>query len=227
MPTHPALLDWLAAQLISSDWSLKHIHRLILSSYTYQQSSEFDSKWSIKDPQNKFVWRFAPRRLEAEAIRDSILKVSNQLDDTMYGAGTLDESMRRRSIYFMIKRSKLIPMLQVFDSPEPLVSQGQRPTTTVAPQALLLMNNPNIRQYCVDGAKQLLGESSDETAVVHELYMRSLSREPSKQEIQQAVAFLSQQTESYKSTGVSTAEQLAMADLIQVMLCLNEFCYIY
>jgi hypothetical protein len=118
-------------------------------------------------------------------------------------------------------------MLQVFDSPEPLVSQGQRPTTTVAPQALLLMNNPNIRQYCVDGAKQLLGESSDETAVVHELYMRSLSREPSKQEIQQAVAFLSQQTESYKSTGVSTAEQLAMADLIQVMLCLNEFCYIY
>ena len=227
LPTHPALLDWLAAQLISSDWSLKHIHRLILSSYTYQQSSEFDSKWSIKDPQNKFVWRFAPRRLEAEAIRDSILKVSNQLDDTMYGAGTLDESMRRRSIYFMIKRSKLIPMLQVFDSPEPLVSQGQRPTTTVAPQALLLMNNPNIRQYCVDGAKQLLGESSDETAVVHELYMRSLSREPSKQEIQQAVAFLSQQTESYKSTGVSTAEQLAMADLIQVMLCLNEFCYIY
>ncbi len=136
-PTHPGLLDWLALQLIANDWSLKHIHSLILSSYTYQQSSDSHEANALVDPENSYFWRFSPRRLEAEAIRDSILQATGQLDETMFGKGTLDESMRRRSIYFTVKRSKLVPMLQVFDVPEPLVSQGQRPTTTVAPQALL------------------------------------------------------------------------------------------
>ena len=127
----------------------------------------------------------------------------------------------------MVKRSKLIPMLQVFDTPEPLVSQGQRPTTTVAPQALLLMNNPHIRKFCVDGAKLLLEENPDNSSLINELYNRSLSRQPTKQEMTQALAFLQSQTDLYLKSGTSPAPEMATADLLQVMLCLNEFCYIY
>ena len=86
-------------------------------------------------------------RLEAEVIRDQMLAVSGQLDSTMFGPGTLDANMKRRSIYFMIKRSRLVPMMQIFDSPEPLVSVGSRPATTIAPQALMFMNNRQVRSY--------------------------------------------------------------------------------
>lgn len=226
-PSHPDLLDWLANQLIKHDWKLKTIHQLILSSYTYQQSSDYRKADAVQDPDNQYLWRFSPRRLEGEALRDSILNVTGQLDSRMFGAGTLDESMRRRSIYFMIKRSKLIPMLQVFDVPEPLVSQGQRPTTTVAPQALLLLNNPHIRKYCENGAKQLLTESQDLTRLVTHLYQRTLSRQPSVSETEKSLTFLTQQTQSYTDSGSNTPEEDAFADLFQLVICLNEFCYIY
>lgn len=226
-PTHPALLDWLANQLIANNWSLKHIHSLILSSYTYQQTSEHHVQNAEKDPENAFYWRFSPRRLEAEAIRDSILQATNQLDQTMFGKGTLDESMRRRSIYFTIKRSKLVPMLQVFDVPEPLVSQGQRPTTTVAPQALLLLNNPHLRKCCEDRAMELLKLGLENPQLVDTLYQSSLSRPPQKRELVKAADFLQSQTVSYQQSGVTDAQAQATADLIQLLFCLNEFCYVY
>ncbi|MBA61488.1 MAG: hypothetical protein CMJ76_03895 [Planctomycetaceae bacterium] len=226
-PTHPGLLDWLALELIANDWSLKHIHSLILSSYTYQQSSAYHQENAQADPDNLYVWRFSPRRLEAEAIRDSILQATGQLDETMFGKGTLDESMRRRSIYFTVKRSKLVPMLQVFDVPEPLVSQGQRPTTTVAPQALLLLNNPHLRQCCEDSAAELLQENMEDIALIDLFYRRSLSRSPNQNEKQKAARFLASQAVSYEESGVADAKIQATADLIQLMLCLNEFCYVY
>ena len=226
-PSHPDLLDWLANQLIKNDWKLKTIHQLILSSYTYQQSSEYRKADAVQDPDNRYLWRFSPRRLEGEAIRDSLLHVTGQLDSRMFGAGTLDESMRRRSIYFTIKRSKLIPMLQIFDVPEPLVSQGQRPTTTVAPQALLLLNNAHIRKYCEGGSKQLLKDSQDLTDLVTQLYQRTLSRQPTLSETEKSLAFLTQQSQSYTDSGSATPEEDACADLFQLVICLNEFCYIY
>jgi cytochrome c553 len=226
-PSHPDLLDWLANQLIKNDWKLKTIHQLILSSYTYQQSSEYRKTDAVQDPDNRYLWRFSPRRLEGEAIRDSLLHVTGQLDSRMFGAGTLDESMRRRSIYFTIKRSKLIPMLQIFDVPEPLVSQGQRPTTTVAPQALLLLNNAHIRKYCEGGSKQLLKDSQDLTDLVTQLYQRTLSRQPTLSETEKSLAFLTQQSQSYTDSGSATPEEDACADLFQLVICLNEFCYIY
>ena len=227
LPSHPDLLDWLANQLITNKWKLKYIHQLILSSYTYQQSSDYRKTDALLDPENQYHWRFSPRRLEGEALRDSILNVTGQLDTRMFGAGTLDEAMRRRSIYFTIKRSKLIPMLQVFDVPEPLVSQGQRPTTTVAPQALLLLNNAHIRKYCEDGAKQLRSDSQDRTRLVTQLYQRALSRQPPLSETEKGLEFLNQQTQSYTNSGSNSPEEDALADLFQLMLCLNEFCYIY
>ena len=226
-PSHPQLLDWLANQLIKNDWKLKHVHQLILSSYTYQQSSAYRKANALQDPDNQYLWRFNPRRLEGEAIRDSMLHVTGQLDTKMFGAGTLDEAMRRRSIYFTIKRSKLIPMLQIFDVPEPLVSQGQRPTTTVAPQALLLLNNVHIRKCCEDGAKQLRNDTQDLKKLVTQLYQRTLSRPPTISEAEKGVSFLNKQTRSYTDSGSNAPAEDALADLFQLMLCLNEFCYIY
>ena len=100
---------------------------------------------SASIPNNTLFWHRQRQRLEGEAIRDAILAVSGTLDETMFGPGTLDQAMKRRSIYFQIKRSQFPPMLTAFDAPDTLQSMGLRPSTTVAPQSLLLMNNPQIR----------------------------------------------------------------------------------
>src|SRR5690606_12424068 len=118
-------------------WRVKRMHKLMMLSAAYQQSSSFDEAKSAVDPDNELLWRFRPRRLEAEAIRDSLLAVSGALDRTLYGPGTLDQLSPRRSIYFTIKRSEMIPMMQLFDAPDALQGISQRQTTTIAPQALL------------------------------------------------------------------------------------------
>ena len=154
-PSHPELLDWLALRLIENGWKLKPMHKLILASATWRQTSQFSPDKAEKDLENRLLWRFLPRRLDGEVIRDSLLSVSGMLDDTMYGKGTLDERSRRRSIYFMIKRSKLIPVMQLFDAPEPLVSQGRRMNTTIAPQALMLMNSPKRARLCKEPCRSV------------------------------------------------------------------------
>ncbi|MDC0304238.1 DUF1553 domain-containing protein [Akkermansiaceae bacterium] len=222
LPTHPKLLDFLAQKLISSGWNIKALHREILLSATWLQSSEPSKEKAAIDPTNKFLWRFTPRRLEAEVIRDSILAASSQLDTTMFGPGTLDESHRRRSIYFMIKRSRLIPIMQVFDQPEPLVSQGSRPSTTIAPQALLFMNNPQVVKWAHGLAETLDASQPDEA--IRQLYLRTLTREPTPTELTNSRAFFDSQSTSYPKD--KNAVQLALADLCQVMLSLNEFIYL-
>ncbi len=222
LPTHPDLLDVLAHKLITSGWNIKALHREILLSATWLQSSELSAGKATIDPTNQFLWRFPSRRLEAEVIRDSILAASSQLDTTMFGPGTLDESHRRRSIYFMIKRSRLVPIMQVFDQPEPLVSQGSRPSTTIAPQALLFMNNPQVVQWARALAGQL--DSSQPDKAIHELYLRTLTREPTAAELAESRAFFDSQSTSYSKN--KNASQLALADLCQVMFSLNEFIYL-
>ena len=222
LPTHPKLLDFLAQRLITSGWNIKAIHREILLSATWLQSSEPSAEKNAIDPTNKFLWRFTPRRLEAEVIRDSILAASSQLDTTMFGPGTLDESHRRRSIYFMIKRSRLIPIMQVFDQPEPLVSQGSRPSTTIAPQALLFMNNPQLVKWARGLAENLDANQPDEA--IRQLYLRTLTREPTPTDLTNSRAFFDSQSTSYSKD--KNAVQLALADLCQVMLSLNEFIYL-
>ncbi len=226
-PTHPELLDWLASKLIASGWDLKAFHKLMMTSAVYQQSSEFDQADFRVDPQNKWCWRFSPRRLEAEIIRDSMLSVGGELDRTMFGRGTLDERMKRRSIYFMIKRSKLIPMMQIFDSPEPLVSVGDRPSTTIAPQALLFMNNSNVRGYARSFARSLAStaEKSLANAVITG-YIAAIGRPPNDDELNGNVAFIESQTKSYQSDNQNPPRELALADFCQVLMCLNEFIYI-
>ena len=141
-PTHPELLDWLAGELIAGGWRLKPIHKQIVMSAAYMQSAAANETNAKADPDNRTFWRHPTQRLEAEVIRDALLAVSGVLDPTMFGPGTLDPASRRRSIYFTVKRSKLIPMLTIFDAPDALGGVGQRPTTTVAPQALYLDEQP-------------------------------------------------------------------------------------
>ena len=114
-PTHPELLDWLAVELVHGGWRLKPIHKLILTSAVYLESDENDAARRAVDHDNLLCWHKSGKRLEAEIIRDAMLSVSGLLDERMFGAGTLDEKMRRRSIYFFVKRSQLVPMMTLFD----------------------------------------------------------------------------------------------------------------
>jgi mono/diheme cytochrome c family protein len=225
-PTHPELLDWLAKELIAREWKLKSMHKLIMTSAAYQQASTFDATDAKTDPENQFLWRFSPRRLEAELVRDNLLAVSGKLDRTQFGPGTLDEAHLRRSIYFMIKRSKLVPMMQLFDQPEPLVSVGGRPSTTIAPQALMFINNPQVRSYAHAFAKQLLEAKGSPEATVRQAYLQAIAREPDADELNSATAFLAEQGKSYQADGKAQPQELALADFCQVLFGLNEFVYV-
>ena len=220
-PTHPELLEYLANRLIDSGWKLKALHREIMLSNTYAQSSDPVKDSMAVDPGNELLWRFSPRRLEAEIIRDSMLAVAQELDPKMFGAGTLSPTQKRRSIYFMIKRSRLMPMMQIFDQPEPLVSQGGRPSTTIAPQALLFMNGQQVVQHAAALAR--LVSADDDEGAVREIYRRALARPPTPPETRQSLAFISAQAESYE---VANAGDLALADFCQVVFGLNEFIYL-
>ncbi|MFM7117752.1 MAG: DUF1553 domain-containing protein, partial [Planctomycetota bacterium] len=225
-PTHPELLDYLAGELIRSDWRLKPIHQAICTSDTYLQGNKLaDDPRLAVDLDNHFVWYQAPRRLEAEAIRDAMLSASGQLDRTMYGPGTLDQNMRRRSVYFFIKRSGLIPMMMLLDWPEHLVSIGQRQTTTVAPQALMFMNSPQGRQYA-EAFAQRISSAGDETASVRLAYQLALSRDPSGDELKVAADFIEGARSLRRDQGQTEVDAAALADFCQLLFGLNEFIYV-
>jgi mono/diheme cytochrome c family protein len=223
-PTHPELLDWLAADLIGHGWSLKRIHRLILTSAAYQEDSRFDAERAKLDRENLLRWRWAPRRLEAEPIHDALLAVSGLLNPSMFGPGTLDSNMRRRAVYFQIKRSQLIPMMMLFDWPEHLVSIGQRSTTTTAPQALAFMNSELGRQ-CASALSRRLPVQSHE-ASIKELYRLAYGREPSDIEARLAGEFLRRQGDRYRADGRLDPAKLARIDLAQAIMSMSEFIYV-
>jgi hypothetical protein len=223
-PSHPELLDWLASDLVANGWRLKRLHQLIMNSSVYMQSSRHDEDRASIDRNNDLLWRWSPRRLEAEAIRDSMLAVSGKLDRTMYGPGTLDQGMTRRSIYFFIKRSKLIPMMMLFDWPEHLVSIGRRSSTTIAPQALMFLNSPQGRDYAEALANQLPTDSFE--AAVKAGFRQTLARLPSAEEHPLSVAFLNQQTSVYQQQQVDHPRFAALVDFCQMLMSMNEFVYI-
>jgi hypothetical protein len=221
-PTHPELLDWMAQELIDQGWKLKALHRHLMTSETYMQSNRIPDDPRLKsDPDNLLWWHRPPRRLEAESIRDSMLVVSGLLDRTMYGPGTLDPNMKRRSIYFFIKRSQLVPMMMLFDWPEHLVSIGQRQTTTIAPQALAFMNNPIAR-----AAAEALANQLSDVQRIDEVFLKVLSRLPTDAERQAAFRFIAQAQKTRQEQNVSQPEKMAIADFCQILLCANEFIYV-
>lgn len=223
-PTHPELLDYLAARLIEGGWHLKPIHRLILMSAVYLQNGETNARAMEVDPENQFLWRQRSRRMEAEIIRDNLLAVSGVLDKSMFGPGSLKETDARRSIYLKVKRSSLIPILQLFDAPDAIQSIGHRDVTTVPPQALAMMNSPLIRQYAEKLAARIRAKGATEpVSIVQAAYELVLSRPPESAERDRMIAFINSQAASYGTDDM--ALPTAAVDYCQLMLCLNEFVY--
>ena len=224
-PSHPELLEWLAGELVRSGWSIRHVQRLIVSSRVWKQSGESDPERLQVDRDNRLLWHRPRRRLEAEALRDAMLSVSGRLNTAQFGPGTLDQSMDRRSIYFFIKRSALIPMMMLFDWPEHLVSIGRRPVTTIAPQALMFMNSPEGRSLASSFASRLQGLPAEDR--IEQAWWLALARSPLPQEVLEASSFLRHQQELYGADNAPNAAlQLALTDLCQTLFAMNEFAYV-
>jgi Protein of unknown function (DUF1549)/Protein of unknown function (DUF1553)/Planctomycete cytochrome C len=234
-PTHPELLEWLACSLVAGDWKLKALHHQIMTSRTYMQTGRLsDDPRAQIDPTNELLWHRPSRRLEAEAIRDSILSVSELLDTTLYGPGSLDPQMKRRSVYFFIKRSQLIQPMMLLDWPEHLVSIGRRQVTTIAPQSLQFMNAEWVRAGAVGLAARTGADLAGSTAVddqaieraVRQIHQLALSREISHRELAVALDFVKRSGHSKQTAGIANPMQTALTDYCQTIFCLSEFIYV-
>ena len=224
-PSHPALLDWLAGELIRGGWKLKSLHKLIMTSAVYVQAGKVTESGRQTDPENLLLWRRGSHRLEAEIIRDSLLTVSGTLDSTMFGKGTLDQDSTRRSIYFTIKRSQLIPLLQLFDAPDSMQGIATREESTVAPQALALLNSPVIGDLATKFAARVRPSSDISIeATIDRAYQVALSRPATVSEQATMKDFIQRQKESRGDA--ENAESLSVRDFCHLLLCMNGFVYI-
>src|SRR5262245_6339593 len=275
-PSHPELLDWLAAEFThptrnasdraaharsdganpqsaihnpqSKGWSWKAMHRLILLSNTYRQSSRFDEQAAGKDPENRLLWRMNPRRLEAEPLRDSVLAVSGKLNPEMFGPGIYpridpdvintgsrprwpldakdDHGTWRRSVYIFVKRSVLLPLIEVFDCPATVVSGPTRAVSTVSPQALALMNNEFVLQQAGFFAGRVAKEAgADRRAQVVRAFEIALNRAPNASEMEWSLSFLKSQADGYAQRKDEKPEASALRDVCHAIINLNEFVY--
>ena len=248
-PTHPELLDWLAGQFATSGWSMKSLHRLIMTSSVYQMDSQHvqASEYSVVDPEMELLWRFRRQRLDAEQIRDSILQVSGRLDRSLSGKTvplrnrqfvfdhtSIDHTKYdslRRAAYLPVIRNNLYTMFEQFDFPDPTMSTGNRNTTVVAPQALIMMNSELVIDSADALAQILIDERSDPVHRVELGYLRTLSRNPVDTEIQAALEFVLSMTNHRTVTDPNDAVQQA-AELqawslfCQTLLASNEFIYV-
>ncbi len=215
-PTHPELLDWLASELVANGWKLKPIHRLMVLSNAYQQSSSAPAQ--AADPENKLLWKMNRRRLEGEGIRDATLAAAGELNRQVGGpsvriplepevydliftegepdglwAVTPDERQHsRRSLYLFAKRNVRLPILEAFDQPDRLTPCAARPRSTFAPQALILVNGPFTRDQSLKMAASLL--KANPADPVTQAYRRALGRTPTLTETKLAAEFLKEQT---------------------------------
>ena len=195
-PSHPELIDYLSSQVVENGWSIKKIHRLIMLSSVYQESSANNPRYAEIDPENRLLWRASIRRLEFESIRDSLLAIGGTLSDTMYGRPVNFESnpnSTRRTIYGLVDRSDLPDALVNFDFANPDMPSGKRFDTTVPQQALFFMNSPLV----IEQAKRIVAEKgfkslTDEKAKVRFLYDRIYQRLPKDEELQLGIEFVLQ-----------------------------------
>jgi hypothetical protein len=188
LPTHPELLDFLAQRFIDSGGSIKEMLKLMLSSRAFKRSSEFSVLSSQLDPENKLLSHWTTRRLEAEAIRDSIVNLSGKLDTTLYGesVGSGDD---RRSIYVKVIRNSLPPFLTTFDSPVPFATRGQRDATNVPAQSLTLLNDPNVISWSRSWALRTASITPDDQRI-RQMFRQAFSREATADEVTQSQAYL-------------------------------------
>ncbi|HUQ91395.1 MAG TPA: DUF1553 domain-containing protein, partial [Bryobacteraceae bacterium] len=233
-PTHPELLDWLAVEFRERGWSIKHMHRLIMTSQTYQMGSSYANEENLrKDADNTWLWRYRQQRLDAEVVRDSILTVAGSLNPLMEGPAVFpklpEESLKsmkngiwksqpdgpdtwRRSIYVYRKRGLPFPFFEVFDLPDQTITCGRRNVSTVATQALTLMNNDFVLQHSKRFGERVRKLSTqDQGEQLKIAYEIALGRPPDEQE---------------RALGMEFLKKNSMDDFAHVMLNLSEFLYL-
>ncbi|MDB5385394.1 MAG: hypothetical protein JWM11_1040 [Planctomycetaceae bacterium] len=221
-PTHPELLDWLAAEFVAQGWSVKSMHRLIMNSAVYRQATDKQANsipaGRTADPGNRLYWHFDRRRLEGESLRDAMLATSGLLDPSMGGPGVRPElpanfkgrdwevsaktsDRLRRSVYIQVKRNLPYPFLQTFDQPDTFESCARRQVTTTGPQALTLLNSDSVIRYAQAFAGRLVLENPNATNsdIIRKAYVLAFSRAPSPEELAAAEQFLSVQSQVIQS----------------------------
>jgi hypothetical protein len=224
-PSHPELLDWLASRFIEQHWSLKQLIRTIMLSSLYQQVALIGNEgetlraMSAVDPTNRWLSHFPSRRLTAEELRDSMLAVSGRLDTTVGGKATMDLNRPRRSLYIQTVRADRRNFSTLFDAADPAQCVGKRNVTTVAPQALFMLNNAFVKESARSIATKLLAEApADEHARIQLAYSTLFGRVATENEVTIGTQFLATATQRDPST--------AWTEYIHVLLCANEFCYV-
>ena len=230
-PTHPNLLDWLAAEFQSGGRRIKAMHRLILTSQTWQQSALHPHAEQLekRDSANRLLWRSTRRRIDAETLRDSLLAVSGELDRTVGGAGfkptispealeglsrksaawqaSSPEQQKRRSLYIYLKRGLLPPMMTTFDLCDPTLSCGQRDVTIVPTQALSLLNNRFVHDHSEHLATVISQGASNQKEQVRQAWSRVLRRQPSARELEAGLKHLATQTRTFSEAKNSTPDE--------------------
>ena len=244
-PTHPELLDWLAAEFVDRGWSMRAIHRMILTSNAFRMSSRVDRSAVAKDPENDLLWRFDPRRLTAEELRDSILAVSGNLNlkkadgpsiypvippevlagQSVPGSGwgkSSPEEAASRSVFVFVKRSLTVPLLAAFDVPDPDAPCPVRFTTTQPTQSLAMLNSAFINEQAKIFADSLVKEAGNDRAAQVRLALRRVTqRTPTPAEVERGLKFIA---------AMQTEEKLPSAEALRrfclLMMNLNEFVYL-
>jgi hypothetical protein len=237
-PTHPELLDYLASRLVANDWQLKKLHREILLSNAYQMSSGITNEAMQADPENKLFSRFPHRRLTVEEMRDGLLAIDGSLDLTMggtlqsgfgtdseNGTGRMSikpESNKRRMVYIPLRRANLPAMLNLFDFGDATTVSGKRILTTVAPQALFMMNSGFVSERSRALAKAAMEHSPDASKRLDFLYLRVLNRMPEPAEKDQLLTYFS----DFRTKFERRSEEDAWFSVSRVLVASNDFLYL-
>jgi hypothetical protein len=243
-PSHPELLDYLASRFIASGWSMKAMHRLMMLSQAYQLASEGPESNLAADPDNKLLWKFNRRRLDAEEIRDSLLMMGGALDlsgspgphpfpaeetwqYTIHQPFSEAYGTNRRSVYLMVQRSRRHPYLALFDGADPNSGAAERTNSTSPLQALFFMNSGFVAQMASQFAAELIASDPDLTARVDRAYRRVLGRPPEREEIGRALDYLATaKSKLAASKCESERMELALASYLRALVQSNEFLFV-
>jgi hypothetical protein len=229
-PTHPQLLDYLAVRFMDQGWSMKKLVREVVLSHAYRLSTAYSARNFAVEPDNRLLWRQNRRRLEAEAIRDSLLAISGKLDLTPPAGSPIAEVPRDNDLSriprVQVVRNNVSRFFETFDFPEPSETRGVRDVTTVAPQALYLMNDPFVAAQARAAAEKAISAEPSVPERVRLAYRQTLGREPTTAELERALSYVNTVVEGASGDdATSTAEPDAWARFYQVLFASAEFRY--